>query len=456
MRPTRVSGMPTSASSAITRRSQASASSIAPPMQAPWIWRPSAWPSPRAGSRPRGSGGGTRAGAGSAASAAEAAKSMPAENIVPVAAHHDAEHVAVGGGGGSASPSAGISSPLSALRFSGRLRTRWRTGPWSSVDQRRGSGTRYSMTALNLASRRPQVLRPLPHRGDVVAAGAVRAGRPGRARPGAARRRRGDACIRFLLRAAALIFVARRARAQRGRRTARPTRARCWPCLRAARADLAAAVAATRRLAGLERDRVGRGAEPRSRFGRRSSARAICAAARCVRSASSSLSGWSTWSSPPRRRRVPLAAARAVAALRPRASSRPLRAPSPRRRGRADRAGLAFTTMAVDQVARHRRPALARPGAVHRRWELFLLARGFGLSPFGASTARRARSGSASRSCGRRRRRRRQGARCSAGRSCSPARRSATAGHRPAPAPAAAARAALARERPPLGDTARE
>ena len=37
--PTRVSGMPTSASAAITRRSQASASSIAPPMHAPWIWQ---------------------------------------------------------------------------------------------------------------------------------------------------------------------------------------------------------------------------------------------------------------------------------------------------------------------------------------------------------------------------------------------------------------------------------
>jgi len=35
--PIRVSGMPTIASAAITRRSHASASSSAPPMQAPWI-----------------------------------------------------------------------------------------------------------------------------------------------------------------------------------------------------------------------------------------------------------------------------------------------------------------------------------------------------------------------------------------------------------------------------------
>ena len=37
MSPTRVSGMPMTASAAITRRSQASASSIAPPMQPPWM-----------------------------------------------------------------------------------------------------------------------------------------------------------------------------------------------------------------------------------------------------------------------------------------------------------------------------------------------------------------------------------------------------------------------------------
>jgi len=37
IRPIRVSGMPTIASAAITRRSHASASSSAPPMQAPWI-----------------------------------------------------------------------------------------------------------------------------------------------------------------------------------------------------------------------------------------------------------------------------------------------------------------------------------------------------------------------------------------------------------------------------------
>ena len=61
-----------------------------------------------------------------------------------------------------------ISSSLSALRFSGRLRTTWRTG--RGLRSARGSWRHHD--GFGLASR-PFMLRPLPHRGDVVAAGAV-------------------------------------------------------------------------------------------------------------------------------------------------------------------------------------------------------------------------------------------------------------------------------------------
>ena len=136
--PTRVSGMPMSASAAITRRSQASASSIAPPMQAPWIWqidrlghllgevpgldaraperaqhvgllgrgrRASRGPCRRRTSRPR------RAARRSAPPGRRRRRAAPRRWRAPA-------------------------RWLNALRFSGRLRTTWRTAPRSSVSTR--------------------------------------------------------------------------------------------------------------------------------------------------------------------------------------------------------------------------------------------------------------------------------------------------------------------------------
>src|SRR5436190_1724292 len=83
-RPSRVSGSPTTASSESTRRSQASASSSAPPRHAPWIWATTGLviSSARfqASRQPRRN---ARRLPGWVAAPASAATSIPAENTLP-------------------------------------------------------------------------------------------------------------------------------------------------------------------------------------------------------------------------------------------------------------------------------------------------------------------------------------------------------------------------------------
>ena len=126
--PTFTSMIPAIASSAITRKSAASASSNAPPRQAPWIWQmvglgisSSRFHQFRIGRRKR------RSRDGSSDSSRRSLRSMPEENIGAVAAHDHAAHRGVGRGVLHGVPEVRISSPLKALRFSARCRTRWRT-----------------------------------------------------------------------------------------------------------------------------------------------------------------------------------------------------------------------------------------------------------------------------------------------------------------------------------------
>ncbi len=128
--PIRVSGMPTIASAASTRKSHASASSSAPPMHAPWIaqmtglgissarfhasrqWRRN-----------------VRSCSGAALSAPSDPRSMPDENSGPAPRTTTTRTAGSSAAARSAVPVASTSSSWNALRFSGRLRTRWRTGP---------------------------------------------------------------------------------------------------------------------------------------------------------------------------------------------------------------------------------------------------------------------------------------------------------------------------------------
>ena len=100
IRPIRVSGMPITASLAITRRSQASASSIAPPMQAPWITQivglaisSATFQASRMALRK------VRRLSGFSASSPSEARSMPGGEHRAGAADHDAVGGGVGGGG---------------------------------------------------------------------------------------------------------------------------------------------------------------------------------------------------------------------------------------------------------------------------------------------------------------------------------------------------------------------
>ena len=139
----RVSGMPITASLAITRRSQASASSIAPPMQAPWITQIAGFVissatfqasrialaeraqvarvrrrgrRARRGPCRRRTSGPCRAGRRSARTSRRRRRAAPRRRRA-------------------------TSSPLKALRFSGRLSTTWRTGPCVSVMTRGIAGS---------------------------------------------------------------------------------------------------------------------------------------------------------------------------------------------------------------------------------------------------------------------------------------------------------------------------
>ena len=99
--------------------------------------RPSAWPSPPAGSTPRGSRAGTRAGAPAARRGRPSApRSMPEENIGPAPRSTTQRTSGSSAAARSAAPTRRSSSWLKALRFSGRLRTTWRTAPRSSVSTR--------------------------------------------------------------------------------------------------------------------------------------------------------------------------------------------------------------------------------------------------------------------------------------------------------------------------------
>src|SRR5206468_11398465 len=68
------------------------------------------------------------------------------------------------------------SSRSNALRLSGRLRTTWRTAPRSSVMTRSDTALHAIWWgAMDLAGVR-ELLRPPPHRGPLIAAGAVALG----------------------------------------------------------------------------------------------------------------------------------------------------------------------------------------------------------------------------------------------------------------------------------------
>ena len=151
-RPTRVSTSPMTASSATTRRSQASASSAAPPRQAPWICaivgfaiRSQRFQIERICSRH------SRSVSGSWPIASRSPESIPLENIVPAPRTTTQRTATSAAAARSASPSARMSSVFSALRFSGRLRTTWRTAPRSSC--------RTMLTAMRIGPARPEAPR---------------------------------------------------------------------------------------------------------------------------------------------------------------------------------------------------------------------------------------------------------------------------------------------------------
>ena len=132
--PTRASSRPVTASSAITRMSHASASSIAPPRHAPWICAivgfvisSSRFQMARISRRY------ARTLSGSSANRFRSARSIPDENIAPSPRTTTTRTASSSAAVRIASPSSRTSSPLSALRFSGLASTMWRTAPWSSV-----------------------------------------------------------------------------------------------------------------------------------------------------------------------------------------------------------------------------------------------------------------------------------------------------------------------------------
>ena len=132
--PTRTSMIPAIASSAITRKSAASASSNAPPRQAPWIWQivglgisSSRFHHCRIGRR------NSRSREGSSDSSRRSLRSMPDENIAPSPLHHHAAHVRVAGGGLERVPEVGDQLGVEGVALLGPLRARWRTAPRSSA-----------------------------------------------------------------------------------------------------------------------------------------------------------------------------------------------------------------------------------------------------------------------------------------------------------------------------------
>src|SRR5829696_107521 len=201
--PTLTSMIPATASSAIVRKSQASASSNAPPSAAPWIWQivgfgisSSRFHQARIGRRKR------RSRPGVSDSSRRSFRSIPDENIAPSPRTTRTLTESSSAASSIAAPSARISSPLSALRFSGRLSTRYLTAPRSSIWRspiapppyrgpgvaRRGRSAdaqrgRAGPEAALVGARRDPSAHPRPHAeaNDAAPAGAPRPGTHARA-----------------------------------------------------------------------------------------------------------------------------------------------------------------------------------------------------------------------------------------------------------------------------------
>src|SRR3954452_13939772 len=139
-------------SEAITRKSAASASSIAPPMQAPWSSAivgfgisSSRFHQRRIGSR------NSRIPLGSCARSFRPPTSMPDENIGPLPRTTTTRTESSAAASSNAWPAAWINSPLNALRFSGRLRTMWRTAPRSSISTNPITSKRMDIEKIGVA-----------------------------------------------------------------------------------------------------------------------------------------------------------------------------------------------------------------------------------------------------------------------------------------------------------------
>ena len=126
--------MPATASSAMVRKSHASASSNAPPSAAPWIWQmvglgisSSRFHQLRIGRRY------ARRFSGLSDSSRRSFRSIPDENIAPSPRTITTRTESSAAAASIAAPSSRIVSPFRAFRFSGRLITMWRTAARSSV-----------------------------------------------------------------------------------------------------------------------------------------------------------------------------------------------------------------------------------------------------------------------------------------------------------------------------------
>ena len=178
-RPSRVSGSPIlRVLGDSTRRSHASASSSAPPRQTPWICATTGLviSSPRfqasrqvAPERPQ----------PLRRAAASRARRRPCRRRRPGRCRAGRRS----GRTGRRRPRAGrrrsasTRSSLNALRFSGRLRTTWRTASRSSVMTRSDTADEaIRWSPMSLAGGLRELLRPPPHRGPLIAAGAVALG----------------------------------------------------------------------------------------------------------------------------------------------------------------------------------------------------------------------------------------------------------------------------------------
>ena len=132
--PSLTSGSPSCASLATTRRSHPSATSSAPPMHARWIWQTTGLgiDSQRLAHSRNTSRNGRKT-PGLPACCASSPRSTPAEKTGPEPRSTTQRTASSAAASASAAASSCRSCWLIALRFSGRLRTTWRTAPRSSV-----------------------------------------------------------------------------------------------------------------------------------------------------------------------------------------------------------------------------------------------------------------------------------------------------------------------------------